>query len=75
MDAYSQLETAEEEDEEEEEKEGADNRLGGCRVLLIEHPHVFRVGNLYGVEEERITVRPAAAILEDPAATRELKEH
>ncbi|KAL3481565.1 hypothetical protein BJX99DRAFT_253487 [Aspergillus californicus] len=61
MEAYTQLKIAEE--------ERADTRLDGRRVLLIEHPHVFRVGTLDGVGKETITVRPAAAILEDPEAT------
>ncbi|CEN60439.1 hypothetical protein ASPCAL02879 [Aspergillus calidoustus] len=54
--------------------QGIDTSLDGRRPLLIEHPYVFRVGNLYGVEEEEMAICPAPAILEDPEAS-ENKDH
>ncbi|KAL2849379.1 hypothetical protein BJX68DRAFT_267231 [Aspergillus pseudodeflectus] len=41
-----------------------DTKFDGCRVLLLQYPHVVRDGYENGMDGETVTVRPALAVLD-----------
>ncbi|KAL3495098.1 hypothetical protein BJX62DRAFT_233746 [Aspergillus germanicus] len=49
-----------------------ETRFDGCRTLLLQYPHVLRVGYENGMDGDTVTVQPALAVLD---FTNVLKDH